>query len=334
MTRAESKNSGKKKWTILFVLLLGLGSLGTYVTVHMMNARNTEQQQEKGRHSTEEQHKYKEAIISYNKALDTDKKNVNARIGLAKAYMALEQNESAFTVLREGINLLPKEPRFYIALSDAKLAMNDFLAAVQVLDEGYEKTKNISTNPRTRGLDSLISIVSDKEKVQVGHRVHLKAIYNNRLDKEKPLVKVKWSLENDDLGSLSQTESTETDFTATRVGFDKIIVKIGSLSIEKIIIIQKRILTKAEIQSSSTRTTVGKSVDLKVIGKDVDNQTMSVDPIWTIEKGSGSFSSRAFYCEAERYCDRVSFTPDQPGITKLTANVNGHKASVILKVDK
>jgi uncharacterized protein YfaP (DUF2135 family) len=324
MEQSEPKGNSKKKTLLLILaLLLVLGGFGTYFTIHLANARTIEQQLSLGNHYYKE-HKYKEAIIAYKKVLDIDENNVEARIGLAKSYLALKRYKPAVKVLTAGIKLIPKEPQFYLSLSDAKLVMNDILAAIQELDDGFSKTKDAEIQTRLNEMKQKIVIVSDKDEVQVGQETHLKAIYKKSADEKGTLVKATWSLIPNELGSLSEKSSEETDFTAKKSGDETVVANVGSISEEKNLTVRKHVLSKLEIHSPSTSVTVGKRISLKAVGKDANGKTMDVDPIWSIESGVGDLSSE--------HGDQVTFTSERTGNTKIVAQDNGKEDSVELSV--
>lgn len=86
--------------------------------------------------------KYTEAIIEFEKAIKIDKRNVDGYLGAATAYVNIENIEKAEEVLNLAINNVPKESEIYIELSDIYFNENKIEESVEVLDKGYDKTKD------------------------------------------------------------------------------------------------------------------------------------------------------------------------------------------------
>ena len=103
MSQSERGNT-KKRITIIVLVALLIISLGTYFTIEMANAKTVKEQLELGNRYYQEQ-RYEEAIIAYEKVLEIDDKNVEARIGLAKSYEALQKLAKAQKVLLAGVRL-------------------------------------------------------------------------------------------------------------------------------------------------------------------------------------------------------------------------------------
>ena len=86
--------------------------------------------------------KYTEAIIEFEKAIKIDKRNVDGYLGAATAYVNIENIEKAEEVLNLAINNVPKESELYMELSDIYFNENKIEESVEVLDKGYDKTKD------------------------------------------------------------------------------------------------------------------------------------------------------------------------------------------------
>ena len=169
MSPSEKISSNKKKVTIIALIALLIISLGSYLTIQISHAKIVKEQLELGNRYYQEQ-KYEEAIIAYEKVLDIDEKNVEARIGLAKSYQALLKVEKAQKVLLAGIRLIPKEPSVYIELADLYLSENNILEAINTLDKGMASSKDQKIGAKISSIEENMSLVSDRNEVQVGHQ--------------------------------------------------------------------------------------------------------------------------------------------------------------------
>lgn len=193
MNRTENVRNKKKITILVLALLLLIISLGTYFTVQVVNARTIDEQLKIGNKFYEEQ-KYEEAIIAYEQVLDIDPKNTEARIGIAKSYVALEKHVKAVEVLVAGIKIVPKSASLYLELSDVKLMQEDILGAIESLDEGFGVTNDSKIKEQLKEIDEDLILVSDRDKVQIGKTAELKVLYtkqNDNSSKEKEQEKEK-----------------------------------------------------------------------------------------------------------------------------------------------
>ncbi|HHW49329.1 MAG TPA: tetratricopeptide repeat protein [Clostridiaceae bacterium] len=67
---------------------------------------------------------------------------MEARIGLARAYVAAGQPDKAEKVLKEAMKIDPMRPEPYIELAKIYINQGNIEEAVKILEQGYEKTKN------------------------------------------------------------------------------------------------------------------------------------------------------------------------------------------------
>ncbi|MFC6602954.1 tetratricopeptide repeat protein [Ectobacillus funiculus] len=124
---------------------------------------------------------YEEAIIEYEKVLELDEKNVEARIGLVKSYRALNKVVEARKVLVAGIQIAPKEPRFYSDLVDIYLAEGNVLEAVKVLDEGLSAIKDDSLIKKRTEISNDLELTVDRTLLQVDETANLQVVYHSRV---------------------------------------------------------------------------------------------------------------------------------------------------------
>jgi len=90
--------------------------------------------------------KYEEAILAFQKAIQVDKKNIDARVGIAKAYISSKQYDKAEDVLKEAMDVDTKNPKprgelvklyilqgkEYLAAQKYEEAQNSFNKAVEL----------------------------------------------------------------------------------------------------------------------------------------------------------------------------------------------------------
>ena len=218
MSQSERGNT-KKRITIIVLVALLIISLGTYFTIEMANAKTVKEQLELGNRYYQEQ-RYEEAIIAYEKVLEIDAKNVEARIGLAKSYEALQKLAKAQKVLLAGVRLIPKEPAVYIELADLYLLENNILKAISTLDDGKSKTSDPKIQAKLGSIAENMNLISDRKEVQLGHQANLKVIYEKttttETQNEKVDSKESQEIENQkeaSAGTIVQTNNTNDNVT-------------------------------------------------------------------------------------------------------------------------
>lgn len=101
---------------------------------------------------------YQEAVLAFEKVIRIDPKNVDARLGLAEAYIALDRTEDATAVLQDAMNIAPERPEPYISLAQIYINRGDYEKAIEILNEGKNKSGDAKIIAM---LDGLISEFSD-----------------------------------------------------------------------------------------------------------------------------------------------------------------------------
>lgn len=129
--------------------------------------------------------KYEEAILAFEKAIQIDRKNVEARVHLAKAYVATNRIDDAEEILKQAIDMDSRKPEAYIKLAELYVKQNRIEDAVVLLGNGYDKTG-----------DQNIGKILDESKEEMER---LKA--GSDMEKEK---------NNED--EVSDAENTDSDY--------------------------------------------------------------------------------------------------------------------------
>ena len=384
MSRTERHLPNKKKVALIALIALLVISLGTYFTVQMANAKTVKEQLELGNRYYQEQ-KYEEAIIAYEKVLEIDEKNVEARIGLAKSYEALTKVVKARNVLIAGISMVPKEPSIYIELADLYLSENNILEAINTLDKGNTNAKHQRIQEKLSAIGESLSLISDRKEVQIGHQANLKVIYTKKMAEEstkeaqnevtvedeatdesdqnqeetsgdtennsenldagspeensseektlevKPVtqeveVEAEWDLNPGKAGDLSANKGKVNVFSAKQEGTEKVTAKVGSIEKSISLNVKEKVLENLEIVASTQKTTFGKEIQLKAIGKDFNGNEMEVSPKWSITEGIGTLSVDEGAIN--------TFTSSEPGEATIVAKIGDIQFTLKLTVEE
>lgn len=86
--------------------------------------------------------KYEEAILAFKNALELKPKNIEGRLGLAKAYIKVGKSEQSEKLLKEAISFRNNNPEPYTELSRLYVSLGNVENAIIILEQGYNKTRN------------------------------------------------------------------------------------------------------------------------------------------------------------------------------------------------
>ena len=123
---------------IIIVVLLVVTAIYAYAT-HLSPVAQARNQLELGNKFLYAG-KYEEAILAFEKVIKIQPKNIEARLGLSKAYLATDQPDKAELVLKEALGIDPEREDIYLALFDLYLAIGEGKEAVRILKDGIEET--------------------------------------------------------------------------------------------------------------------------------------------------------------------------------------------------
>lgn len=82
--------------------------------------------------------------MAFEKVIQIQPKNIEARIGLAKAYIGLGKNDDAEKVLKDAISIDPKNPQPYLELAKLYLEQNKTNEALITVETGYKQTLEVN----------------------------------------------------------------------------------------------------------------------------------------------------------------------------------------------
>ena len=124
--------------------------------------------------------KYKQAIITFDKAISIQNKNVEARVGKGKAYIALGQNKRAEKILNEAISINSRTDEPYLVLADMYSDEEKFDEAIKILEKRDRIERSDKINEKA---DSIILIEESKKSYddaikQMGEKNYLDAVDN------------------------------------------------------------------------------------------------------------------------------------------------------------
>jgi tetratricopeptide (TPR) repeat protein len=207
------------------VLILILASIITGAVVRSnATVRNVKQKLELGEKYLSELN-YEEAIIAFKEVIEIEPRNVDAYLGVATAYVALEEPEEAVEWLEQGIAAIEEEgevidgcDQLYIKTSEVHKELGNVNKAVDVLERGYRFTL---LELFLELIEKLIGNVPDNDYIISGNS------YQNTLKNE-----VNNNLKSDEDSSSKSEEIDMEDNSAVNFE-DTSDVSIGTSSMTK-----------------------------------------------------------------------------------------------------
>ncbi len=101
------------KKILIIVILTIVAATAVFVAINIVSNNNNPEKQLSLGYKLLEEGKYEEAILAFNKVIDIDDKNIDARIGLSKVYVKLEDYDNAEKVLIEALEIDKKNQEVY-----------------------------------------------------------------------------------------------------------------------------------------------------------------------------------------------------------------------------
>jgi len=264
--------------------------------------------------------KYKEAYLAFEKAISVDKKNVEARVGAAKAYAAINEFQKAEDILKKGIELLPKQDTLYLELSSLYLKEAKIEEAIKILDIGYGKTKSDRIKKKLKEIEQKLSIVIKDNPLQISKSTELKLVMEDKN------LSASWEIKNKGRGYFTKGENQTVQFIAAELGTQTIAAKIGSIEKTAQIEVKEKISASIEIVSLPATATVGDSVDIKAIVKDQSGAEMNVEPTWQLSGDEAKLAT------TKGKTNKIEFVKE--GKVQVTVTFEGFKKTVEVTVQK
>jgi len=140
----EKKNSNvnRSRFPLIIGIIMAVLLIGTAIyayAAHLSPAAQVRSQLELGNKFLYAG-RYEEAILAFEKAIEIQPKSIEARLGLSKAYQAINQPDKAEVVLKEALDIDPKREDIYLALFDLYISIGEGEKAVRIIEKGIEET--------------------------------------------------------------------------------------------------------------------------------------------------------------------------------------------------
>ncbi|MFD1170769.1 InlB B-repeat-containing protein [Oceanobacillus caeni] len=269
----------KRKRFILFVVIILIVGIAAFFTMKLTQSDAPTEYLGIAKEALDNE-EYEKSRQFFKKVLEEDASHTEARVGLASAYMGLEQFDKAIGTLEEGLKIKPKEPQFYYFISLAYEGKNDLPQVMQTLEDGIEATDNEALTELADQLESNINIVPDRHYVQKGHNRNIVLEWKKSDGSTLP-VEAEWTLENEDSGSLEEVSETVMTFHAEELGTIDISAKVGSITKNDELHIEEQVVEEMTFTPEDFGPlSIDQEIELSVTGVDADGEEMEINPEW------------------------------------------------------
>lgn len=325
----ENKKVSKKKIIFIVTMLLLILCIGT-ITTNAIQVSRANKHTELGNKYLVEAN-YDKAIVEFKDAISINKKNVEARVGLATAYNAIGQYDNAIATLEEGIKILPTESQFYLKESESYILKSETENALNILTNGYEKCKDEEIKKQIEKIMETIELIIEKNPIQVGIETKLSVVQK---DKDGNIIKnLKGEYSNTDkkIGSISKVDDKTATFKGLATGKDTVKVLVGGQETTKEIEVKENVLEKLSIIYNEANK-VGDSVEFKIIGLDQQGKEMQIEPKIEYDEAMADLISIEGQVVKIKYIKdgTFNFTASAEDISeKVSVNVEKRKYTIV-----
>ncbi|KMK77398.1 InlB B-repeat-containing protein [Alkalihalobacillus pseudalcaliphilus] len=280
-----------KKWFILVGLVLVITLVAT-ITFSFINPEEISAMEAEAKHSYE-QADYEKSIELFSKILKQEPDHVNARIYLAKSYVALSQFDNAEQTLTEGIERLQDESAFYLELFDVYLTQRKIEEAYVTLQTGLSHANSEALEYELKQFVNRIDIVAERTFIQVDHLQSYQLAWIDEYDEIYPL-QASWKLSDEAIAKIEDEDDLMIHVFATDVGEFELSAHFQDL--EKAITLQseKQVVQELSLNLDLLELpalAIGETLELEVNARDFNGEVMDFTPLWSTVNGLGTFSA-------------------------------------------
>jgi tetratricopeptide (TPR) repeat protein len=285
------------------VLCLVFGSVGI---VRYTNAVQVKEGLVLGNKYLQEE-KYEEAILAFIKVIKIEPRNIEARVGLAKAYIKTGKHGEAEKILKESISINPKKVEPYLELSKLYIIENNPVNAIKTLTDGYKATNDESIKSMLEDIKSKITLDNIDKTITLGENYSLPKEVAVKINNVEVQFPVKWD------GTSVDTTNVGTNIFA------------GILeNTDKAVKLTLNVITVASIENINSAIDQNNKYSLpsKVTAKMTDGSNMDVEVKWSPSGVDTSKAGRYSYQgTVSRYNNKIELTLNVIAIASIE-NIN------------
>lgn len=204
---------------------------------------------------------YEKSIEEYNKVLQKQPDNLEARLGISKDYTALKKFDEAEKILVEGEAVLKNNFKYFEYLTDLYASQNRVDDVYNLLTKEYESTQDSKFKDLFYKYYD-IAFAGEKYLIKIGDKVKFKTIIIDKNKDIKKVLDIDYSVEGDNLGEIKK-ENDYLLLTVANSGKGALKINNGFID-EKINLIS---INDIDIKEKSTDYSVNAELEFEVIGK-------------------------------------------------------------------
>jgi hypothetical protein len=212
-----------------------------------------------------QEEKYEEAILAFIKVIKIEPKNIEARVGLAKAYIKNGKHDEAEKILKESISINPKKVEPYLELARLYIIENKPINAIKTLTDGYKATNDERIKSLLEDIKSKITVDNIDKTITLGENYSLPKEVAVKINNVEVQFPVKW-----DRTSVDTTKIESNTFTGILENTDKALK------------LTLKVITVASIENINSTINQNNKYSLpsKVTAKMTDGSAREVDVTW------------------------------------------------------
>ncbi|KHF38720.1 InlB B-repeat-containing protein [Halalkalibacter okhensis] len=314
-----------KKFILLILSGIIVISLMGIFTVHAIHSDNLSNQLDIANNHFDRE-EYEKSIEAYINVLELDPLNVNARLGLSKAYLAISNFDQAKTILLEGIELIPIEESFYSNLAHIYIGESEVIAALKILENGISITDSSSLQETYESINESIFIKS-RTLVQKEYSRKLELVWEKDSGETIPLT-ANWQVLDNSIGIIEESETNDkhVDFFGIEVGETVVRADVEDFSIDKQIIVREQVLENIIVKPQEHKTlAIGQPLSITLEGLDAAGNPIDFNPEWSMSNKIGELETSSGL--------QSTFTAFQEGQTTISIRYEDYQKQFDLNIE-
>lgn len=280
-----ARNTFNKRPVIITITTIVIVVILFVININAINQRRYKQSLWLAqRYSDDKQ--YEKSIDEYNKVLQKQPENLEARLGISKDYTALKRYDEAEKILVEGESVLRNNFKYFEYLADLYVSQNRVDDVYNLLTKEYESTQESKFKDLFYKYYD-VAFAGEKYLVKIGDKVKFKTLIIDKNKAVKKVLDIDYSASGDKLGEIKK-ENNYLLLTVANNGKETLEVNNGFID-EKINLIS---ISDIDIKEKSTDYSVNAELEFEIIGRvkvPVNNSKNSTDT--TSNKGNADSST-------------------------------------------
>lgn len=255
-----AKNSINKKPVILSIIAIIIVVILVAININAISERRYKQSLWLAERYLDDK-KYEKSIEEYNKVLQKKPDNLDARLGISKAYTAIGNFDEAEKILVEGEAALKNNFKYFEYLTELYVSQDRVDDVYNLLTKQYEETQDIKFKDLFYKYYD-VAFAAEKYLVKIGDKVKIKTLIIDKNNSTKKVLDIDYTTEGDNLGEVKKVNDY-LNLTVANNGKETLKINQGFID-EKINLI---CINDIDIKEKSTDYTVDSELEFEIIGK-------------------------------------------------------------------